>query len=132
MAAVQMNVRMDSELKRTGDAVLEMAGFTPTEAVRELWGFAQRNAGDIQRITGLFDILSGHADMTGSPTETIGPDNRRQGFENWAKKGTFIIADACRELGIDASAVSVAGVEDYNRLLEKVYDEELERWEATS
>lgn len=35
--AVQMNVRIDRELKREGDAALAAAGYTPSQAVRALW-----------------------------------------------------------------------------------------------
>lgn len=34
---VQMNVRMDRQLKEAGDAVLAHIGMTPSQAVRELW-----------------------------------------------------------------------------------------------
>ena len=36
-AATQMNVRIDSTLKREGDEALASAGISPTEAVRALW-----------------------------------------------------------------------------------------------
>ena len=34
---VQMNVRMDRQLKEAGDAVLAHIGMTPSQAVRTLW-----------------------------------------------------------------------------------------------
>lgn len=37
---VQMNTRIDADLKQRGDAVLERAGYSPSEAVRALWTFA--------------------------------------------------------------------------------------------
>lgn len=39
-SAVQCNTRMDAVLKRSGDAVLERCGVTPSEAVRALWDYA--------------------------------------------------------------------------------------------
>lgn len=42
---VQMNTRIDADLKRAGDAALAQAGYTPTQAVRALWTFAARHAG---------------------------------------------------------------------------------------
>lgn len=33
----QLNVRMDSELKRKGDAALQKAGVSPSQATRALW-----------------------------------------------------------------------------------------------
>lgn len=40
MDAVQMNVRIDRELKREGDAALATVGYTPSQAVRLLWEIA--------------------------------------------------------------------------------------------
>ena len=37
MATTQMNVRIDADVKRRGDAALARAGFTPTQAVRRVW-----------------------------------------------------------------------------------------------
>ena len=42
MDAVQMNVRIDRELKREGDAALATVGYTPSQAVRALWENAVR------------------------------------------------------------------------------------------
>ena len=35
--AAQINVRLDADLKRSGDAALSKAGMTPSQAVRALW-----------------------------------------------------------------------------------------------
>ena len=35
--AAQINVRLDADLKRSGDAALSRAGMTPSQAVRALW-----------------------------------------------------------------------------------------------
>ena len=40
---VQMNVRMDRQLKEAGDAVLAHIGMTPSQAVRELWQYLTEN-----------------------------------------------------------------------------------------
>lgn len=40
---VQMNVRMDCQLKEAGDAVLAQIGMTPSQAVRELWQYLTEN-----------------------------------------------------------------------------------------
>lgn len=39
MAAVQLNVRIDEDLKRAGDAVLERFGVSTVQIVRELWQY---------------------------------------------------------------------------------------------
>ena len=39
MATVQMNTRMDVDLKQQGDAILAEMGYTPSQAVRALWRY---------------------------------------------------------------------------------------------
>ena len=51
----QMNVRMDSALKASGDAALAQAGYTPSAAVRALWAFAATHATAPQEITSLLN-----------------------------------------------------------------------------
>lgn len=41
--SAQMNVRLDSQLKEAGDAVLASLGMTPSQAVRELWQYLTEN-----------------------------------------------------------------------------------------
>ena len=53
--AAQINVRLDADLKRRGDAALSMAGMTPSQAVRALWQLAASLA---DRPGALQDILS--------------------------------------------------------------------------
>ena len=45
----QMNTRISRSLKERGDAALEKAGMTPSQAVRKLWDFAARNSHNPQR-----------------------------------------------------------------------------------
>lgn len=51
---VQMNVRMDRQLKEAGDAVLQRIGMTPSQAVRELWSYL------VER--GRMPVTEGHAE----------------------------------------------------------------------
>lgn len=37
--SIQMNVRIDRQLKEAGDAVLAHIGMTPSKAVRTLWEY---------------------------------------------------------------------------------------------
>lgn len=39
---VQLNVRIDPEVKRRGDAVFSRAGLSPSEVVRSVWSYAAR------------------------------------------------------------------------------------------
>ena len=41
-ASSQLNVRIDSDLKRAGDAVFTSIGLSPSQAVRALWELAAR------------------------------------------------------------------------------------------
>ena len=43
MPTVQMNTRMDEELKRQGDAVFAERGYTPSQVVRAVWEYAAKN-----------------------------------------------------------------------------------------
>ncbi|MEG1494012.1 MAG: type II toxin-antitoxin system RelB/DinJ family antitoxin [Gordonibacter sp.] len=42
MGAVQMNTRLPEDLKIAGDEVLALYGLTPSDAVRELWGYLEK------------------------------------------------------------------------------------------
>ena len=41
-----MNVRIDEQQKAAGDAVFALVGYSPTDVVRTVWGFAARNASE--------------------------------------------------------------------------------------
>ena len=56
MPAVQMNTRISKDLKTRGDAALAKAGYTPTEAVRLLWGWAASQAHDPEKIDRFFKV----------------------------------------------------------------------------
>ena len=57
-ASVQMNTRIDRELKRAGDAVLEQIGLTPTEAVRCLYELVLRHRDRPQELRELLEPTS--------------------------------------------------------------------------
>lgn len=40
MPAIQMNTRIDEQLKRRGDAVFARAGYTPSQVTRAIWEYA--------------------------------------------------------------------------------------------
>ena len=46
----QLNVRMDSELRSAGDAVLERVGITPAEVVRALWAKIARGVQECEQV----------------------------------------------------------------------------------
>ena len=97
--AAQINVRLDADLKRSGDAALSRAGMTPSQAVRALWQLAASLA---DRPGALQDILS--------PGRARAEQRER---EKAAKhklelidQGSQLFAAACRESGIDWSGLS--------------------------
>lgn len=62
MAAVQMNLRIDAEVKERGDAALSEAGYSPTQAVRALWMFAAAHAHEPQVVRDLLQQVEGERD----------------------------------------------------------------------
>ena len=51
---VQMITCLPGSLKKRGDAALAKAGFTPSQAVREVWSFAAQHADDPEAIRRYF------------------------------------------------------------------------------
>ena len=56
MALVQMNTRLDAKLKERGDRVFARRGYTPSQAVRAVWAYADAH-GDVPPF-----MLEGSAD----------------------------------------------------------------------
>ena len=53
MATTQMNVRLEDDLKRRGDAAFAAAGYTPTQVVRRIWERAAETGGDPEALVAL-------------------------------------------------------------------------------
>ena len=49
-ATVQMNVRMNRDLKESGDEALSLIGLNPSGAVRALWEKASRRGKDLEEV----------------------------------------------------------------------------------
>ena len=49
-ASSQLNVRIDSDLKRAGDAVFTSIGLSPSQAVRALWELAANHKDEPERL----------------------------------------------------------------------------------
>lgn len=71
MTSVQMNIRMDAELKKAGDKALARAGATPTEAVRLLWGYAKEHHAESDKIAGILQTLRGDEDAANDKQDTL-------------------------------------------------------------
>ena len=92
---VQMNTRMSRALKERGDAALERAGYSPSQAVRKLWEFAARNAHNPRALQTLFDDEA-EAEQREAEEERA---RRREAMQ----KSMNIMADAYERLGITPS-----------------------------
>lgn len=92
---VQMNARISRSLKERGDAALERAGYTPSQAIRKLWDYAARNLHDPHAIQNLFD----------APNEAVQSEiekeraRRREAFQ----KDMNIVAETYERLGVEPS-----------------------------
>ncbi len=107
-ATAQINVRLDAELKRSGDAALSASGMTPSQAVRSLWELASTMA---DRPGALLDILQ---------PERANAEQRER--KRAAKRkldlidqGSALFATACNGAGIDAAAAMPTSDEDLKR-----------------
>lgn len=58
MSLVQMNVRIDDEVRVEGNRAFESIGWTPSQAARELWGYAARNRRSPRRLQALCELLA--------------------------------------------------------------------------
>ncbi|WP_080800008.1 translation repressor RelB [Arabiibacter massiliensis] len=92
---VQMNTRIGRALKDNGDAALERAGYSPSQAVRKLWEFAARNAHNPRAIQ---NLLEDEDEAARSEAE-----EERARRREVALRGANIMAEAYERLGITPS-----------------------------
>ncbi len=111
--AVQMNVRIDDELKREGDAVLSQVGLTPSQAVRSLWRVVLGNRGNPRAIAEMLDPRRADDDL-----------EKREERLAAIERGRHICDDFLRTHGINPHAVDGDLPAD-DELLEEAY---IERW----
>ena len=120
MTTVQMNTRLDSELKARGDAALANCGYSPSEAVRLLWGFAARNWHDQRALSEMIDYLA-------NPHKAGRKQAEQMTLGNWAARGPAII-DGFRQqfdpLNIETEATSC---EELDEALSDILEEDAAR-----
>ena len=120
-----MNVRIDDALKASGDGVFSEIGITPTEAVRRLWGFANRNRTNRRVVAALMvSLLDSDASRQGNADYK----RKRAEAEAWADAFQQPVRDCYAELGIDFSNVPPLTLEEQDLLLEGAYDEKHAEW----
>ena len=113
MAASQLNIRMDSTLKASGNAVIAELGFTPSQVIRALWEFATVQGTLPPALT---HILHG---AHGSDVPHADDELDR------ASEGAQIVSSFYERVGIEEPT---EGFVDYNELRELAAAEQLEKW----
>ena len=114
MAPVQMNVRIEQDLKNAGDAAFEDIGYTPTEVVREVWGFAKRNRRNRRALNDLMRTLR---DPREEEADEEARTRREAEFEEWLARGPGIVRDYCTHSGIDHGSIPRMTALEYDELL---------------
>lgn len=99
MGMTQINARISASVKLAGDAALNEAGYTPTQAIRALWEYAGRNRGNEKELRRVFDVLEGKNDVGSRGSEVA----RRLQI---AAEGPLIAERALSEMGIDPAVYS--------------------------
>lgn len=104
---VQMNVRIDRQLKEAGDAVLTHIGMTPSQAVRTLWEYL---------------VVNGRMPSKGDAAAPV--SGGVEPMESRVTQGSHIVRDACLKYGIPVPDLSG----DYDDLYEEAMAERYPEW----
>ena len=83
MTAVQMNTRIDAALKADGDAAFAEFGYSPSEAVRLVWGFAARNRGNKRKMADLIRQLKSPRE---AEADQAAEDQRQAEAKRWLEE----------------------------------------------
>lgn len=117
MATVQINARIESETKQAGDQALRAAGYAPSQAIRVLWGFAERNRHDPASLKSALRMLEGNdADEA--------DEAFRRKVEQFGQ-GPLIYKQALLDMGVSDIEASTPHYEDL--LAQAHLEKELER-----
>lgn len=110
--SVQMNVRLDSQLKEAGDAVLASLGMTPSQAVRELWQYLTEN---------------GHMPIAKRNNDEVLPDDiRSKASSSHVSEGAALISNYYERFSIPR--LSPDEVFDYDELYDQMMSEKFSDW----
>lgn len=108
MTTTQMNIRIDATLKTAGDLAIREGGSTPSEVIREAWGYAARNRHKPQAIRRLLDFL-GDANPPCGASASESPIDE---IEEQVLRGPRLIEEYYRQMGIPLSALKPTSYED--------------------
>lgn len=110
--SAQMNVRLDSQLKEAGDAVLASLGMTPSQAVRELWQYVTEN---------------GHMPIAKRNNDEVLPDDiRSKASSSHVSEGAALISNYYERFSIPR--LSPDEVFDYDELYDQMMSERFSNW----
>lgn len=109
---VQMNVRMDRQLKEAGDAVLAHIGMTPSQAVRELWQYLTEN--------GHMPVAKKNDD------EVLLDDIRSKASSSRVSEGAALISKFYERFSIQRPSPDEAF--DYDELYDQMMSERFSDW----
>lgn len=109
---IQMNVRIDRQLKEAGDAVLAQIGMTPSQAVRELWQYLAEN--------GRMPVAKRNND------EVPSDDMRSKVSSSRVSEGAALISNFYERFSIQKPSPDEAF--DYDELYDQMMSERFSDW----
>ena len=109
---IQMNVRIDRQLKEAGDAVLAQIGMTPSQAVRELWQYLTEN--------GRMPVAKRNND------EVPSDDMRSKVSSSRVSEGAALISNFYERFSIERPSPDEAF--DYDELYDQMMSERFSDW----
>ena len=124
MAAVQMNTRIDEKLKAEGDAAFAEFGYSPSEAVRLMWGFAARNRLNRRKIAEVIQQLKDPCEVD---AERKAKEQLQREAEEWAASIPALVQQFFDEFGIDRSKRKPLTCEEMDDLLSEMLAEDAGR-----
>lgn len=126
MAAVQMNTRIDEALKADGDAAFAEFGYSPSEAVRLLWGFAARNRGDRRKMADMIRQLKSPRE---AEAEQATEDQRQAEAKRWLDEWDSSWQGFFDSTGCNPEHYQPPSSKDVDEALAAMLDEDRERVE---
>ena len=124
MAATQMNVRIDSDVKVRGDAAFAEVGYSPSEAARLFWGFAARNRNCLGKLR---ELMAGLKDPQAIAAEDGQRKRDRAELEEWLERGPQAVNAFFAETGARQFARTFLTPEEQDTLLGDALEADAER-----
>lgn len=103
MPLVQMNVRIDDEVRVEGNRAFESIGWSPSQAARELWGYAARNRRSPRRLQALCELLAPEDERAEAGAHAPSPEVLR---------GPAIVREFRASQGLSSACGDAASVEE--------------------